>query len=132
MQYKITISENIDIFIEDIKEFIVDNQSYKINSFKSIKDVYNFLKTNILKLTYIKVIKGVHSIEEIEFYFKEKKLHNLSGPAYILNVVDDMGHGLITEYKIENYFINGKEIDYKDFHKHPEVRKAKLNRIINI
>lgn len=47
-------------------------------------------------------------------------LHRIDGPAMVKHVE-----------KFNRYFIDGFEISKEEFKKHPQVRKAKLNRIMN-
>lgn len=119
------------IDLETIMEFKVCDKIYILGNFKSLDDAYNFLTENKKDLTYIKYVDDlnvlsvngkVNSIENCTTkYIKNGNYHKLDGPA----VID-----VYSSFKNEFFYIDGVEIEKKDFEKHPKVRQEKLKRIL--
>ena len=134
--YRINLVENINILeqkiiqVANIKEFIINNKSYKLNNFKSLQEAYKFLSTNLQNLSYLKTEEFTDylypEVSVKAFYMKDGCFHRLDGPSYIELIFNNNHYYIFKEL----YYIKNQILTKEEWQKSPELRKNKLKRLL--
>lgn len=132
--YRINLVENISfleqkiIQVANIKEFIINNKSYKLGNFKSLHEVYKFLSNNLQNLSYLKTeeFSDYPEVAVKEFFMKDGQFHRLDGPSYIEIIIRNNGYYTFKEL----YYIKNKALSKDEWQKSPELREIKLKRLL--
>jgi len=119
--------------LDCLDEVIIQGEgSMRLGNFKSKLEAYQHIKFKHNYITYIRWTEydsdGAHYTTE--FHLKNRKLHCLGGPAHIETEYESTMFDKHAVKIKEKYFINGVSVLVEEFDKHPEVREAKLKRIL--